>query len=127
MNSLRRTLLLAAASFAVAAPASAQKAADTLRIIFTDAVPNESYTTRAEDNGFIFVSTMRLSGRDGDVTVTFDRALTHLRVNADGNELSVSWREYDPTSRTERRVVRQSRDYGNTWGAVMVRWRRAQQ
>lgn len=40
-------------------------------------------------------------------------------VNADGNELSVSWREYDPSARTERRVVRQSRDYGNTWGAVM--------
>lgn len=44
-------------------PASADK-------WITDVVPNESYTTRAEDSGFVFVSTMRLSGRDGDVTLT---------------------------------------------------------
>lgn len=53
MNSLRRTLLLAAASFAVAAPASAQKAADTLRIIFTDAVPNVDMYFNSQRTGLI--------------------------------------------------------------------------
>ena len=40
MKIIRRTALLAAASMALAGPALAQKSADTLRIQFTDAVPN---------------------------------------------------------------------------------------
>lgn len=36
----------------------------------TEAVENQYYTTRAEDNGFAFLTTIRLSGSDGAVTVT---------------------------------------------------------
>src|SRR6476659_281779 len=36
----------------------------------TDAAENEIYTTRAEDNGFVFVSTMRLSESSGGMTLT---------------------------------------------------------
>ncbi len=53
MKSLRRTLLLAAASLALAAPASAQKAADTLRITFTDAVPNIDMYFNSQRTGLI--------------------------------------------------------------------------
>ena len=44
-------------------PASADK-----RI--TDANEQESYTTRAEDSGFVFVATLQLTGTDGAVTLT---------------------------------------------------------
>lgn len=44
-------------------PASAEK-----RI--TDAKEQESYTTRAEDSGFVFVATLQLTGTDGAVTLT---------------------------------------------------------
>jgi len=44
-------------------PASADK-----RI--TDAKEQESYTTRAEDSGFVFVATLQLTGTDGAVTLT---------------------------------------------------------
>ena len=36
----------------------------------TDAVENEFYKTRAEDNGFVFLSTMSLSESSGGVTLT---------------------------------------------------------
>jgi hypothetical protein len=36
----------------------------------TDAVENEFYKTRAEDNGFVFLSTMRISESSGGITLT---------------------------------------------------------
>jgi hypothetical protein len=36
----------------------------------TDAVENESYTTRAEDGGFVFVAIMRIAERSGGMTLT---------------------------------------------------------
>ena len=36
----------------------------------TGAVENEFYTTRAEDRGFVFVSTMRISESSGGMTLT---------------------------------------------------------
>jgi len=36
----------------------------------TDAAENEFYTTRAEDNGFVFLSTMRISESGGGMTLT---------------------------------------------------------
>jgi hypothetical protein len=36
----------------------------------TEAAENESYKTRAEDDGFVFVTTMRISERSGSITVT---------------------------------------------------------
>ena len=36
----------------------------------TEAKENEFYTTRAEDSGFVFITTNRLSGSDGSVTLT---------------------------------------------------------
>jgi carbon monoxide dehydrogenase subunit G len=44
-------------------PATAEK-----RI--TDAAENEFYTTRAEDGGFVFLSTMRISESSGGITLT---------------------------------------------------------
>jgi len=44
-------------------PASAEK-------WITDAGENEFYKTRAESDGFVFLSTMRISGNDGGVTLT---------------------------------------------------------
>ena len=35
----------------------------------TDAAENEFYKTRAEDNGFVFVSTIRISESDGGMTL----------------------------------------------------------
>src|SRR5215475_9345196 len=36
----------------------------------TDAAENESYKTRAESDGFVFVTTMRISAGDGGITLT---------------------------------------------------------
>ena len=36
----------------------------------TDAVENEFYKTRAEDNGFVFLSTMSISESSGGITLT---------------------------------------------------------
>ena len=36
----------------------------------TEAKENEYYTTRAEDSGFVFITTNRISGSDGSVTLT---------------------------------------------------------
>ena len=36
----------------------------------TDAAENEFYTTRAEDGGFVFVSTMRIAESGGGMTLT---------------------------------------------------------
>ena len=36
----------------------------------TDAVENEFYKTRAEDGGFVFITTMRLSESSGGITLT---------------------------------------------------------
>ena len=36
----------------------------------TDAAENEFYKTRAEDNGFVFVSTMRISESGGGISLT---------------------------------------------------------
>ena len=36
----------------------------------TEAVENEYYKTSAEDNGFLFLSTMSISGSDGGVTLS---------------------------------------------------------
>jgi hypothetical protein len=36
----------------------------------TDAAENEFYKTRAEDNGFIFLSTLRISESSGGITLT---------------------------------------------------------
>ncbi len=44
-------------------PASADK-------WITDAVENEFYKTRAEDNGFVFLSTLRLAEAGGGITLT---------------------------------------------------------
>ena len=35
----------------------------------TTATENESYETRAEDSGFVFITTMRVAGTDGAVTL----------------------------------------------------------
>jgi peptide/nickel transport system substrate-binding protein len=50
---IRRTALLAAASMALAGPALAQKSADTLRIQFTDAVPNVDMYFNSQRTGLI--------------------------------------------------------------------------
>src|SRR6476620_6319032 len=44
-------------------PASAEK-------WITDAAENEFYKTRAEDNGFVFLSTIRISESSGGITLT---------------------------------------------------------
>lgn len=36
----------------------------------TDAVENEFYTTRAESDGFVFLTTMRIAGGSGGLTLT---------------------------------------------------------
>ena len=36
----------------------------------TEAKENEYYTTRAEDSGFVFLTTNRISGSDGSITLT---------------------------------------------------------
>ena len=36
----------------------------------TEVKENECYTTRAEQDGFVFITTNRISGSDGDVTLT---------------------------------------------------------
>src|SRR5207237_8956161 len=36
----------------------------------TDAIENEFYKTRAEDNGFVFLSTMSISESSGGITLT---------------------------------------------------------
>src|SRR5439155_20354584 len=36
----------------------------------TDAAENEFYKTRAEDNGFVFLSTMSISESNGGITLT---------------------------------------------------------
>ncbi len=36
----------------------------------TDAVENEFYKTRAEDNGFVFITTIRMSESSGGITLT---------------------------------------------------------
>ncbi len=36
----------------------------------TDAAENEFYKTRAEDNGFVFITTMRISESTGGITLT---------------------------------------------------------
>lgn len=36
----------------------------------TEAKENEYFTTRAEDSGFVFITTNRLAGSDGSVTLT---------------------------------------------------------
>jgi hypothetical protein len=36
----------------------------------TDAAENEFYTTRAEDGGFVFLTTMRISERSGSMTLS---------------------------------------------------------
>lgn len=36
----------------------------------TDAAENEFYKTRAEDDGFVFITTMRISEGSGDMTLT---------------------------------------------------------
>ena len=36
----------------------------------TEAKENEYYTTRAEDSGFVFITTNRISGSDGSITLT---------------------------------------------------------
>jgi len=36
----------------------------------TDLIENESYTTRAESDGFVFVTTMSISAGDGGITLT---------------------------------------------------------
>ena len=53
MKIIRRTALLAAASMALASPAVAQKSADTLRILFTDAVPNVDMYFNSQRTGLI--------------------------------------------------------------------------
>jgi peptide/nickel transport system substrate-binding protein len=50
---IRRTAILAAAALAVASPASAQKSADTLRIMFVDAVPNIDMYFNSQRTGLI--------------------------------------------------------------------------
>jgi len=42
----------------------------TVEKVITDAGENEFYKTRAEDSGFVFLTTMRLSAGEGGVTLT---------------------------------------------------------
>ncbi|WP_421997035.1 ABC transporter substrate-binding protein [Reyranella sp.] len=53
MKLFRRTALAAAAVLAVSPPAFAQKSADTLRILFTDAVPNVDMYFNSQRTGLI--------------------------------------------------------------------------
>ena len=53
MKLARRTAILAAAALALASPAQAQKSADTLRILFTDAVPNIDMYFNSQRTGLI--------------------------------------------------------------------------
>ena len=53
MKLSRRTAMLTAASAAVAPPAFAQKSADTLRILFQDAVPNVDMYFNSQRTGLI--------------------------------------------------------------------------
>lgn len=53
MKLLRRTAFIAAAMLALAPPAFAQKSADTLRILFTDAVPNVDMYFNSQRTGLI--------------------------------------------------------------------------
>ena len=53
MKLLRRTAFIAAAALALAPPAFAQKSADTLRILFHDAVPNVDMYFNSQRTGLI--------------------------------------------------------------------------
>ncbi len=53
MKLARRSAILAAAALALASPAQAQKNADTLRILFTDAVPNIDMYFNSQRTGLI--------------------------------------------------------------------------
>ena len=53
MKLLRRTAFIAAATLALAPPAFAQKSADTLRILFQDAVPNVDMYFNSQRTGLI--------------------------------------------------------------------------
>ena len=53
MKIARRSALIAAATLALAPPAFAQKSADTLRILFTDAVPNIDMYFNSQRTGLI--------------------------------------------------------------------------
>ena len=53
MKLLRRTAFIAAAALALAPPAFAQKSADTLRILFVDAVPNVDMYFNSQRTGLI--------------------------------------------------------------------------
>lgn len=87
MKSFRRTLLLAAASLALAAPASAQKAADTLRITFTDAVPNVDMYFNSQRTGLI------LAHQAWDMLVHRDPATFEIKPS-----LATAWKFNDDNS-----------------------------
>ena len=53
MKPFRRTAFIAAAAMALAPPAFAQKSADTLRILFQDAVPNVDMYFNSQRTGLI--------------------------------------------------------------------------
>ena len=73
MKLLRRTALIVAATVALAPPAFAQKSADTLRILFTDAVPNVDMYFNSQRTGLI------LAHQAWDMLVHRDPATIELK------------------------------------------------
>ena len=68
----------------------------------TDAAENEFYTTRAEDGGFVFLSTISISESIGGITLTSSH-----ETKLDPNEASVQGRgKKGPPARSERYQVR---------------------
>ena len=63
MKITRRSAIVAATSLAVAPSARAEKAADTLRIQFVDAVPNVDMYFNSQRTGLILAHRERLSLR----------------------------------------------------------------
>ena len=81
MKLVRRSLLTAAALAALAAPASAQKSADTLRILFVDAVPNVDMYFNSQRTGLI------LAHQAWDMLVHRDPATFEIKPS-----LATEWR-----------------------------------
>lgn len=87
MKIARRSALIAAAALALAPPAFAQKNADTLRILFTDAVPNIDMYFNSQRTGLI------LAHQAWDMLVHRDPATFELKP-----ALATDWKFTDDTT-----------------------------
>ena len=87
MKIARRSALVAAATLALAPPAFAQKNADTLRILFTDAVPNIDMYFNSQRTGLI------LAHQAWDMLVHRDPATFELKP-----ALATDWKFTDDTT-----------------------------